>query len=162
MIGLVCLALSGGQAVLAQATTPNNEASTVARPVIRGEMLRKLVIRGKTPRDTLVLDTFTNVRVRYDQGTKQWSIFTVASSSMVERRPFNLWVKYNERTGRLIISTTKENRNDWSVGFTRRVKVTIAEDKSTLRLDFLMDLTATAPSAKDYNWMKGSWLEVTR
>ena len=48
------------------------------------------------------------------------------------------------------------------MGFTRRVKVTIAEDKSTLRLDFLMDLTATAPSARDYNWMKGSWLDVTR
>jgi hypothetical protein len=176
MIGLVSLTLLGGQAVLPQGSASNNQSTAVARPVITGFMKRDFVKRidrrpgiGRLKREgrrefSDRIDTFNNTNVQYDEQARQWNIFAQVRDSKWNRRKksWDMWVKYNEETGVLIISTTKENRNQWTLKKNPNIKVTIADDRSTFRIDFLANFEGTNDAGYNYNWMTGSWLLVTR
>jgi hypothetical protein len=162
ILALLSLTLFEGQAVLAQGSASNDQNTAVARPVIIGEMIRKFAKRGSRKR-TETADTFESVSVRYNERSRQWWIFTKATGrDMLPGRTWDTWIKYNERTGLLVISQVAENRNQWSVKNTRRVKVEIDKDKTTFRLDFIGDVNGTNNAGYNYNWMRGSWLLVTR
>jgi hypothetical protein len=176
MLSLMCLMLSGGQAVLAQSPTSNEEVAVTVKPDITGLMRRDFVKRiAREPgfmrlkrygseKSSELLDTFNNANVTYDGQTRQWNIFTQARNSKWNRRKksWDMWIKYNEETGLLVISTTKENRNQWTLKKDPSIRVTIAEDKSMFHLEFLKNFEGTNDAGYHYNWMQGSRLFVTR
>jgi hypothetical protein len=171
MIGLMCLMLIGAQSILAQ-NTDNNAVS----PVITGKMRRDFVKRINRNGDFMrlprsgsekaseTIDRFNNANVQYDKQSQQWNIFAQVRSSTWNRRKksWDMWIKYNEKSGLLIISTTKENRNQWTLKKNPKIKITIADNKSTFRLDFLKNFEGTNNAGYNYNWMQNSWLLVTR
>lgn len=171
MLGLMCLTLSGDQAVLAQSTTSNDKNTAISSPQISGVMIRKFVKRrhrsrrlgGARKEFTDRINIFQSVDVQYDEQARKWRIATEATdSAWTPRRNVGMWIKYDEPSGLLVISLVQENRNQWTLKQHPKIKVTIDKDRSTFRLDFMGNFEGTNEGGYNYNWMQGSRLLVTR
>jgi hypothetical protein len=164
ILSVVCFVCLFGEAALAQST---------ACPTIEGVMIRKFVKKqhpgtvertGVSTREiTDRINVFSSPDVYYDKETQQWRIITdAAASTWTGGKTVDMWIKYNEQSGVLIISLVEERRNQWTLKRDPNIKVTIAEDKSSFRLEFLQDFEGTNKEGYNYNWMTGSRLRVTR
>ena len=174
VLSLVCFVSLCGEAVVAQDTTVSTQTTTTTRSEVQGTMIRKFVKRrqrtserrdGKGGRKEFTdrLAVFLNVDVQFDTKAEQWRIVTeVADLAWKPARSVGMWVKYHEPSGDLVISLLEEDRNQWTLPRHEKIRVTIAKDKSWFKLEFLANFEGTNDEGYNYNWMKGSWLRVTR
>lgn len=178
VLGAMCLTVLVSQIVFAQTAPGENKPTAPVAPVVTGVMRRDFVKRIDRDADLVgfgalkregreeyseSVNTFHNAEVKYDEQAKQWNIFAQARDSKWSRRKrsWNMWIKYNEETGTLIISITKENRNQWELKRHPNIKVT-TEGGKLFEVKFLASFEGTNDGGYNYNWMPGSWLRATR
>lgn len=162
---VLCLAVFAHQEVFAQTAELKKASATIKiRPNVTGRMIklfRKKRQHGGYSQYTYNLDRFRFAEVNYNPQSQEWRLVGEASDSSTGKI-VTMWIRYYEWNNLLQISMTREENIMWKIPQIDSIKVTIPEDKSSFRLDFLKNIEGIHPAGSHHHWMNTSWLLAPR
>lgn len=171
---LIFLALAQGQNLVAQTGKSDLISAKLQTPLdVTGEMVKTFRKKKESsssltkPRRTRYstsiykLDRFRFTEVNYDPQAKEWRLAGEAADSRTGK-VIPMWIRYQEWNSLLQISLVRQRAIMWSIPRTDSIKVTIPDDKSSFRLDFLKTIEGNGRAGSDHFWEKDSWLLAPR
>lgn len=101
-------------------------------------------------------DSFNFSEANYDSEARSWRLVGQISDS-AKGKTAPMWIIYQEWNGLLKISLHRENNVMWTIPKKNEMKVTIAEDRSSFKLEFLKNFEGKGRAGSDHFWLKDSW-----